>query len=165
MRTPAEISAASLVAGCRWLALATIADSGTPAVSYAPFALVEGGFGIALSRLSKHTADLAARPAASVLLAAEADGNADAYARPRLAIEVLAQPAPHDSAPSLAIWDALEERHGATVSILRVLPDFKTFSLEPEAARLVAGFSAIHDLDAAALRRILRAAASTPPQR
>jgi putative heme iron utilization protein len=165
MRTPAESTAASLVAGCRWLALATVADSGTPAVSYAPFALVDGGFAIAVSRLSKHTADLAARPAASILLTPEAGGNGDAYARPRLAVEVLAQPAPRDSAPSLAIWDALEKRHGATVSVLRLLRDFETLSLEPEAGRLVAGFAAAHDLDAEALQRILCAAASAQEQR
>ncbi|MGP6159605.1 MAG: pyridoxamine 5'-phosphate oxidase family protein [Vulcanimicrobiaceae bacterium] len=159
MQTPAETSAASLVAGCRWLALATIADSGTPSVSYAPFALVAGGFAIAVSRLSKHTADLTARPAASVLLAADG-ATPDAYARPRLAVEVTARSAPRDSAPSRAIWDALQERHGETVSILRRLPDFETLTLEPEAGRLVAGFAAAHDLDAASLQRILAAAAS-----
>jgi heme iron utilization protein len=151
--------AAALLAAGRWLALATTDASGRAAVSYVPFALVGEAFGVALSRLANHTAHLLARPAAAVLLTAEPGASEDPYARPRLSIEVLANVAPRGSPASLAIWDALEKRHGPTVSVLRGLPDFETMTLAPHSARFVAGFAAARDLDAATLRRVVHAAA------
>jgi putative heme iron utilization protein len=156
VQTPAEFAAASLVANCRWLALATLGESGVPSTSYAPFAIVEASFAIAVSRLSAHTAELRSSPAASLLLTAEPAREADAYARTRLAVEVLSRFAVRGSPPSEAVWSALEDRHGATVRILRALPDFETVLLEPRRARLIAGFAAALDLDAATVRRILR---------
>ncbi|MGH7329752.1 MAG: hypothetical protein ACREJX_15505 [Polyangiaceae bacterium] len=42
----------------RWLALATLDDHGTAEISYVPFTPVNGAFGIVVSRLAAHTANL-----------------------------------------------------------------------------------------------------------
>lgn len=147
--------AARLIAQQRWLALGTAGEDGVPSVTYAPFAAVDGAFGIVVSALAAHTANLLARRTASVLLVDEGDG--DAYARVRLTVGVTAWAAAPGSANADAIWSALEGRQGATVATLRTLPDFHAVALAPVSARLVSGFASAHDLGAAAIVAVLRA--------
>ncbi len=147
-----------LVAGCDWLALATIGETGSPASSYAPFALVDTAFVIAVSRLAAHARNLAARPDASLLLIGAPSPEGDAFARPRLSVDVQARLAARGSSLSHAVWRALHDRFGATVSTLRDLPDFETLLLEPQRGRLILGFAAARDLDAPSLQEALRSA-------
>ena len=149
----------SLVARCDWLALATIAEDAEPSSSYVPFAIVESAFAIAVSRLSVHTRDLRARADASVLLVPDPSAEHDPFARPRLAVDVRAAFAERDSSRSHAIWKALQARLGDTAALLRALPDFETLLLVPKSARLILGFGAASDIDAAALQTALRAVA------
>jgi putative heme iron utilization protein len=149
--------AARLISAQSWLALATVDAGGVPAVSYVPFATVDGAFGIVVSRLAAHTANLVARRPASVLLVDDDAPGGDAYDRVRFSIGVTASPNAPGSATSDAIWSALETRHGATVRILRELPDFAAVSLTPQSGRIVLGFASAHDIGAAALGELLRA--------
>jgi heme iron utilization protein len=149
--------AARLIAAQSWLALATIDAGGAPALSYVPFACARGAFGIVVSALAAHTANLAARRPASVLLVDDDGRGSDAYGRTRFSIAVTASPNAPGSAASDAIWSALEARHGATVRVLRELPDFTAVSLTPGSGRIVLGFASAHDVGAAALGELLRA--------
>ncbi len=151
--------AARLVSTQSWLALATVDERGVPSVSYVPFASVDGAFGIVVSRLAAHTANLAARRPASVLLVEDDPVRGDPYARVRFSIGVTAQPNAPGSAASDAIWSALEARHGATVRTLRELPDFGAVSLAPDSGRIVLGFASAHDVGASAIVELLRTAA------
>jgi len=129
-----------------------------PSVTYVPFARVDGSFGIVVSRLAAHTADLVARRPASVLLVDDELERRDAYARARFSIQVTASPQAAGSASAGAIWSALEARHGETVRILRELPDFEAILLEPLRGRLVLGFASAHDLRAETIVELLRSA-------
>ncbi|MEO7038481.1 MAG: pyridoxamine 5'-phosphate oxidase family protein [Candidatus Elarobacter sp.] len=149
--------AVRLIAAQSWFALATVDQNGTPSVSYAPFAPVDGALGLVVSRLASHTVNLLARRPASVLVVDEDAREADAYARARFSIDVTASPHAAGSAQAEAVWSALEARHGATVRILRTLPDFDAISLEPQSGRLVLGFASAHDLSAGAIVAIVRA--------
>jgi putative heme iron utilization protein len=149
-------AAAALLRDARWFALATLAAHGEPATSYVPFTRVEGAFGIVVSALAAHAAHLAARPAVSLLAVGEQPPDGDAFARARIAIDALAHETPRDSAEAAAIWDGLVARHGETAALLRTLPDFRAIRLVPVRARLVLGFAAASDLDAAALADLLR---------
>ena len=155
--TEAGREAARLISAQSWLALATVDPGGVPAVSYVPFATVDGAFGIVVSRLAAHTANLAARRPASVLLVDDNGRGGDAYARVRFSIGITASPNAPGSAISDAIWSALEGRHGPTVRILRGLPDFAAVSLTPQSGRIVMGFASAHDIGAAGLSELLRA--------
>jgi heme iron utilization protein len=152
---PNERAAAALLRGAPWFALATVDTRDEPATSYVPFALVEGGFGIVVSALAAHAAHLAARPSVALLAVGEEPANHDPFARARIAIDALAHETRPGSAEANAIWDALVARHGDTAALLRTLPDFRAIRFEPRRARLVLGFAAAYDLDAAALARIL----------
>ena len=146
--------AARLISKLRWFVLATIEQDGSPTLSYVPFAVVDGAFGMVASRLAAHTANLLARRPASVILVDD-DGPAveqpDAYARSRFSIGVTASPRVRGSFEADAIWSALAARRGATVGIVRTLPDFEAFALRPSGGRLVLGFASAHDLDVAAI--------------
>lgn len=150
-------AAARLILARRWFALATVDEhGGSPLLSYMPFAVAGPAFGIVVSRLAAHTVNLLARRPASVMLVDD-DPQSDAYAQPRLSIGVTAQPQAPGSAAADAIWSALEARHGATVGLLRTLPDFEAIALAPIAGRLILGFAAAHDLDAATMGAALTA--------
>jgi putative heme iron utilization protein len=149
--------AARLISAQLWFALGTVDRSGVPSVSYVPFASVDGAFGIVVSRLAAHTANLLARRTASVLLVDDDVQQRDAYARTRFTIGVRASPTAPGSAPADAIWSALEARQGATARTLRGLSDFAAISLEPVSGRLVLGFASAHDIAAAAIVEALRA--------
>lgn len=151
--------AGRLISAQSWLALATIDSSGTPSVSYAPFAPVDGAFGMVASRLAAHTSSLLALRPASILLVDDDVRQRDAYARARFSVGVTASPQAAGSAQAEAVWSALEARHGATVRVLRTLPDFEAISLEPGNGRLVLGFASAHDLDAKSIVELVRAVA------
>jgi len=141
--------AARLISSLRWLALATADEGGAPSISYVPFAPVDGTFGIVVSRLAAHTANLIAGRPASVLLVDDVEPD-DAFARSRFSIDVT---------PSLngeAVWAALESRHGATVGVLRTLNDFQAVVLEPHRGRLVLGFAAAYNVAGAKIKELLR---------
>jgi putative heme iron utilization protein len=140
-------AARALIDGASWLALATIGADGEAAVSYVPFALVEGGFGVAVSTLAAHTAHLVARPRISLLVVGDPTQDGDSFACPRVTIHAVAH-AVTDPVQATAIWEALARRHGPTAEILRTLPDFHPFVLTPMRARVVFGFAQANDLDA-----------------
>jgi putative heme iron utilization protein len=117
---------------------------------------VDGTFGIVVSQLAAHTANLLARRPAMVLLVDDEFEQSDAYTRARFSIGVTARPCAPGSAKGDAVWSALEVRQGATVRMLRTLPDFQTIALEPVSGRLVLGFASAHDFDAAAIVELLR---------
>jgi putative heme iron utilization protein len=148
--TPVEPDpAADLLASTRWLALASIAADGAPQASYVPFALLPEGLGVVVSGLAAHTRNLLERRTACALIVAEAPGPDGNYARARIAVDVHARPAQPQSETAIRIWSALEQRQGQLTATLRALPDFMAFVLAPLGARLIAGFAAAYDLDAA----------------
>ncbi len=144
-----------LIAARRWCALGTSDAHGTPSVTYVPFAPVNGTFGIVVSALAAHTANLRARRSASIMLVG--DDDADAYARHRFTIAVTASPAQPGSALAESVWSALEARHGDTARTLRTLTDFQAIALVPQDGRLVLGFAAAHHVDASTIGGLLRA--------
>jgi putative heme iron utilization protein len=144
----------------RWLALATVDQGGVPATSYLPFAIVDGAFGIVVSRLAVHSAPLLAGCLASVLLVDSDAQLADAYARARFSIGVTASPQAAGSSSAVAIWSALERRQGETARTLRTLPDFDAILLEPVNGRLVLGFAAAYDLSGASVAELMKNAAT-----
>ncbi len=152
-KSPKE-QAASLVAAQRWLALATVDEQGVPTLSYVPFAPALGAFVVVVSRLAAHTPHLLAQRPASVLIVG--DHVDDPYSRSRLSVDVAPRVNPAGSQAAHAIWSVLQARHGETVAVLRTLTDFEAISLEPKRGRLVLGFASAHDLDAAAVKELLR---------
>ena len=151
-------AAADLLATTPWLALASVTADGLPQVSYVPFAPLADGLGIVVSGLAAHTRNLIERGSACVLVAAETPGPGGNFARARVAIDVLAQPARPQSTTAARIWSALEHRQGELTLTLRDLPDFTPFVLAPTGARVILGFAAAYDLNAVQALEAIRLA-------
>ncbi len=154
------MNVATLIATAPSLMLATMDDAGRPLASYAPFAPLPDGLGIVVSGLAAHTRHLLTRSAGCVLIVATQEAPDGSYARPRISIDVHARPEAPGSARADGIWSALERRHGQITQVLRGLPDFTAFTLEPLAARMVLGFAAAAYLDGPQIVAEIRAAAT-----
>ncbi|MGB5323956.1 MAG: pyridoxamine 5'-phosphate oxidase family protein [Pseudomonadales bacterium] len=148
MVTPPPASPALLaearefLAGFRSLQLATANVQGEPLASYAPYALLaNGSFGLLLSDLAAHTANLRANPRASLLCIAPEAASEEIFARKRLVLQCSAVMFGPGEAQREQVVTALAQRFGATVMQLASLPDFHGVVLKPLTANYVTGFA------------------------
>lgn len=147
-----------------WLTLGTADALGHPLATYAPFALVPGGLAIAVSGLAAHTRHLLEQRRASVLVLGVASAGVDTYAQPRVTLECAVRTG-RDADEDVALWAALEARHGEVVQTLRTLPDFRPLVLEPSHARLVLGFGAALDVAGPGILRGIEEVLAFQPDR
>lgn len=139
----------------RSLMLATEAEDGYPEVSYAPY--VRGGDGclyVFVSGLARHTRNLGERPRVSVLLVEDEGKARQIFARKRLSYRCTVDPVSRDDPAWGSLIDAFAARHGEVVSVLRDLPDFILFRLQPRSGNLVIGFGQAYRLTGEDLREL-----------
>ncbi|MEQ1527828.1 MAG: pyridoxamine 5'-phosphate oxidase family protein [Methylococcales bacterium] len=141
----------ALIAAQQTLLLSTASADAVPDLSYAPFVRdSEGVFYIYVSDMAQHTGNLLHNPRASVLFIRPESDSANLFARERAQINCSV----HEISRVAAIYhtqlQALQDKFGEVVGILRSLPDFHLFALRPEQGRYVLGFGKafnIHMLD------------------
>ncbi|MFQ5938408.1 MAG: HugZ family protein, partial [Acidiferrobacterales bacterium] len=124
------------------LLMATASAEGIPEASYAPFVRLDDNcFYVYVSALSRHTANLNANPALSVLfIEDERDAN-QLFARARLTFDCRAELVTRESTAWTEIMDVLEEKFGNVIELIRPLQDFKLFRIRPENGIYVKGFA------------------------
>lgn len=133
---------------CQTLQLATVTPSGEPEASYAPYLFENGSYYIFVSELASHTQNLLHNPQASIMLIeSEADAR-NPFARKRFSAQCLAVETNREAENYEPILDQLEQRFGSTIGMLRTLPDFHLFELQPQQGRLVIGFGKAFELNA-----------------
>lgn len=121
------------------LMLATEDTQGFPVVSVAPFYRDEqGAFWLFISELSEHTQHLLSSSRCSLMLVADEADSPNVFARERLSFNCDA--AHKDRQEHGALLDAMQERLGQTMSVLRQLGDFHLFCLTPTSGQYVVGF-------------------------
>jgi heme iron utilization protein len=140
------------IAGFNSLILATVSSDGLPESSYAPFIHINGRFYIYVSELAGHTRNLLAaagnnQPSASLLWIEPEDQARNIFARKRATISasVTEIPRSHDNSP--VILDAMAERFGEMISLIRQLGDFHLIELTPHYAGYVTGFAKAYRLE------------------
>jgi len=127
--------------------MATVGADGHPEASYAPYVADDNGrFFVFLSALASHTRHVEESGVVSLLFIEDECKAREAFARRRLSIACAAQLVAHDAETWRLIMDRFAERFGAVVEVLRVLPDFRLFMLEPRAATYVRGFGQAYRL-------------------
>jgi len=146
----------SVVRDLRWAGLATVDGDGAPhasMVAYVPEA-ERLGLLLHLSRLSRHTRNLLANPAASLIISQPdpLTGDPQTLARITLTgtIEVLARDTPS--------WEAGRDHYLATLPDSERLFGFKDFILfrfHPTKARYIGGFARAFSLNAEQLTQML----------
>jgi putative heme iron utilization protein len=134
-------------------ALATL-HKGEPAVSMVPFVLPAGTgqLLIHVSGLATHTRDMHEHARVGVLVTAATGGPWPPQALPRVSLQADAAPLPHD-APGYATARAHYLARFPDSQQMFGLGDFAIFTLQPVAARLVAGFGRAYSLVGDALDR------------
>ena len=126
--------------------LSTLGDTGAPLSSYAPCLVREQGVVVFLSQLSGHCKNLLHDSRAGVLLIADESDVRNPFARQRVSYECVAKVVEPNDAPYEGYLDSLAELHGNTVALLRQLPDFVLFCLQPQSGTYVEGFGKAFEL-------------------
>ncbi|TXH49086.1 MAG: hypothetical protein E6Q93_25655 [Burkholderiaceae bacterium] len=119
--------------------LATL-HRGEPAVSMVPFVRRDdGALLIHVSALATHTRDLQEHPRVSLMVMAEPDDGTPPQALPRVTLQVAARMLPREG-DEYAAAKALYLARFPDAAVTFELADFAIVVLQPESARLVAGF-------------------------
>jgi putative heme iron utilization protein len=129
------------------LQLSTLTTEGKPNASYSPFVTDEqGNFYIFISQLASHTQDLLANPQASILLIQDEAETRQIFARRRISYQCTVEIINKESSEYTPMLDAMQERFGNVVELLRTLPDFILFRLTPYEGQYVKGFGKAYKL-------------------
>jgi putative heme iron utilization protein len=136
-----------LLSQTRSLILGTINTEGTPLTSYAPFILNERRqFYIFISQLAAHTANLQRTGQASLMLIEDESATDQIFARKRATFQCQASLIKRDGMEGKAVLAEFESRFGQMVGLLKSLPDFHLFKLQPQFGLLVLGFGQAYEL-------------------
>ena len=130
-----------LMASQQTLLLSTVSANGIPDISYAPFVRDHAGvFYIYVSEMACHTANLLNNPRASLLFIRSESESPNLFARERAVLSCSVKEISRDDALYAERIQALQDKFGEVVSVLRSLSDFHLFALRPENGRYVVGF-------------------------
>jgi len=130
-----------LVASQQTLLLSTASANGVPDISHAPFVRDDAGvFYIYVSEMACHTVNLLNNPQASVLFIRPESESPNLFARERVVLSCSVTEIIRDTAIYVDRIQALQDKFGEVVSVLRSLSDFHLFALRPENGRYVIGF-------------------------
>lgn len=135
--------------------LSTVSADGLPQASYAPF-LIDGDKNIYIyvSGLSAHTVNLKQTRRASVLFIEDEAETKEIFARRRLTYECSAAPLPRDTTQWQTLIERFEQQFGQVIGLMKGLPDFQLFQLQPDAGQFVIGFGAAYRVKGDDLHRL-----------
>jgi putative heme iron utilization protein len=148
-----------LIEAQQTLLLSTCSAEFQPEIGYAPFVRDEQGrFYIFVSELARHTLNLRQNPKASVLFIEPETGCRNLFARARVVLDCSARTVAPGEPEHARQLQALQDRFGDVVALLRTLPDFHLIELTPETGHYVAGFGRAYaiDLHSGTLRHLRR---------
>lgn len=135
-----------LRAGVRYAQLSTLNPEGDPSASYAPCVQREQGIYVFLSQLSGHCKNLLRDSRVGVLLMADEAEARNPFARQRVSYQSRAKVLAPEHSDYSSVLDELADKQGKTVELLRQLPDFVLFCLQPTAGTYIEGFGKAFDL-------------------
>ncbi len=131
------------------LLLATSSDNGDADISYAPYLHFENVFYVYVSQLAKHTGNMLHSQQASVMFIQPEAEAANLFARQRLVFNCRVAEISQDDALYSQVLDAMHDRFGEVIGLLRSLSDFHLLALTPLQGQYVAGFGQAFSVDVA----------------
>ena len=130
-----------LIASQQTLLLSTASVTCVPDISYAPFVQDHAGFfNIFVSDMAGHTANLLNNPQASLLFIRPESECLNLFARERAVLNCSVKEIRREDEIFINRLQALQDKFGEVVNVLRSLSDFHLFALRPESGRFVIGF-------------------------
>ncbi|ESA32572.1 heme iron utilization protein [Leptolyngbya sp. Heron Island J] len=140
----------------RSIILSTVSADGIPQASYAPFLIdPDKTLYIYVSGLSTHTTNLKQTSRASILFIEDEAKANEIFARRRLTYDCTANALPRDTPQWQQLIDRFEQRFGQVIGLMKGLPDFQVFQLQPQSGQFVIGFGAAYRVDTDDLNRLL----------
>lgn len=131
----------ALIASQQTFLLSTASADGVPDISYAPFVRDNAGvFYIYVSEMACHTVNFLNNPQGSLLFIRPESEARNLFARERAVLNCSVKEISRDEVIYADRIQALQDKFGEVVSLLRALPDFHLFALRPETGRYVVGF-------------------------
>lgn len=150
--------ARAFVTGFRTLLLASVSSAGQPDASYAPYVRAgDEAFYVFVSELSRHTGNLEATRAVSVLFIEAEEMAQQIFARRRASFDCTVERVARDDTRYEPVLDEFSARFGETMDLIRPLPDFRLYRLHPERGVYVRGFARAYRLEDGELARVMRA--------
>ncbi|WKJ91023.1 pyridoxamine 5'-phosphate oxidase family protein [Methylomonas montana] len=129
-----------LIARSQSVAIATCSEHGEAEASYAPFLEYENTYYVYVSQLAKHTGNMLRQGQASIMFIEPEADAANPFARQRVVFNCKVSELDKQHPLYDQLLDALQNRFGETVAVLRALPDFHLLALTPLRGQYVAGF-------------------------
>lgn len=126
--------------------LGTVSEDGFPDASYAPYMQHDGHYYVYVSELASHTGNMLATNKASMLfIENEADAQS-LFARRRVTYQAKVVEVERGSDAFELTMDAMADKFGKMMNMLRNLEDFRLLQLKPVQGRFVAGFGKAYNL-------------------
>ncbi len=138
---------AALIEEMHSLQLSTVGVDGIPHCGYTPYLhRAPYNFYILVSQLAAHTRNLLANKTAAIMVIADEQSTSQIFARARVNYLCEAKRIAPDSPDYTSVLDDYQQRHGKIVEVLRQLPDFILFQLQPQSGQFVMGFGQAYTL-------------------
>lgn len=138
---------ASLIEDMRSLQLSTVGPDGIPHCGYTPYLhQAPNSFYIFVSQLAAHTRHLLANGTVSIMIIADEQSSSEIFARARVNFLCNANRIAPESHDYPLVLDDYQQRHGKMAALLRQLPDFILFHLQPISGQFVMGFGKAYTL-------------------
>lgn len=143
---PASVCA-NLRENMRSLQLSTVGKDGIPHCGYTPYLYrAPGSFYIFVSQLAAHTRHLLVNRTVAIMIIADEQSTSQIFARARVNYLCKAKRIDSDNLEYGLVLDDYQERHGKMAGLLRQLPDFVLFQLQPISGQFVMGFGKAYTL-------------------
>lgn len=143
---PPQQALQALRADVQSVMLSTLGEDGNPHIGYTPFVFDGRDIIVFVSQLSLHTRDLLANGRVSAMLIDDEKSSSQIFARTRVSYLCKAIAVDRDDDAFAATLDLLESRQGKMIGVLRQLPDFVLFRLQPQSGQFVMGFGQAYRL-------------------
>ena len=142
-----ESICAQLIKDMRSLQLSTIGPDGIPHCGYTPYLhQTPNSFYIFVSQLAAHTRHLLANTTIAIMIISDEQSSEQIFARVRVSYLCHATRLLPDSPDYALVLNDYQQRHGKMVELLRQLPDFVLFHLQPVSGQFVMGFGQAYSL-------------------
>ena len=143
----------SLREGLKTVQLATIDADGYPEASYAPYVWVEDACYLYLSELARHTINLTANPAISLLLIESETKSKNLFARRRIILQGKVEKIARKTDRFLITMSEFKKQFGDFIDVIEPLQDFHLFQIVPQSGRFIRGFAQAYELTGVGLKQ------------
>lgn len=138
----------SLIQSRQTLLLSTVTENGKPESSYAAYVRDQQGvFYIYVSELAAHTKNMLQNKLVSVLFIASENETQNFFARERIVFDCTINEIQKDDVTHDTQLQAMQEKFGETVALLRNLTDFHLLALTPVSGKYIAGFGKAFEIN------------------